>query len=372
MDLGLRSKGGTPAARATHGGTVRLDLHRHLEGSHPPAALAVVAQQFGVTDPFFYDAAAKRYRTPGELSGALTMSAPSDDARIFYECIVKARAAYVSEEAIGELSRLTFLDAAADTDGFEMRVSLFSMTRTLLENEKKVWRDVPPLQFAERARKLLRIVLAARDAASAEAKKPMLVRVGFSRTFESEPHYRALAAILPEHRKEVCGLDVLGIVTGADTEPMPAALRDILSGLRAHLPDLTIHAGEFAGHESVDRMLELRPDAIGHGVHSVESDATMQRLADGGVTLEVCPSSNRLLIPTALLRLEARRGCPPLVALQQAQVHCVLGSDDPTPMGTTFSKEWEVARSLGVDLARLEADTQRRWSQLVSASRPAP
>ncbi len=350
---------------------MRLDLHRHLEGSHPPAALAAVAQQFGLTDPFFYDAGAKRYRTPGELTSALTLSAPSDDARLFYECIVKARATYLSEEAIGELSRLTFLEAAADTDGFEMRVSLFSMTRTLLENEKKVWRDVPPLQFAERARRLLRVVLAARDAASAEAKKPMLVRVGFSRTFESEPHYRALADLLPEHKKEVCGLDVLGIVTGADTEPMPVALREILVGLRAHLPDLTIHAGEFADHRSVDRMLELRPDAIGHGVHSVESDETMKRLHDDGVTLEVCPTSNRLLIPTALARLEALRGCTPLVALQKAHVHCVLGSDDPTPMGTGFSKEWQLARELGVDLARLESDTQRRWAQL-NPSRRSP
>jgi hypothetical protein len=343
---------------------VRLDLHRHLEGSHSPAALAAVAEQFRVTDPLFFDAATRRYRTPAALTAGLTMAAPSDDATVFYECIKKARATYVSEEAIGELSRLTFLEAAADTDGFEMRVSLFSMTRTLLENERKSWRDLPPLEFAERARRLLLVVLAARDAATAATKKPMLVRVGFSRTFESEPHYRALAAILPEHRAALSGLDVLGIVTGADTEPMPIALRDILEGLRKHLPDLTIHAGEFANHHSVDRMLELRPDGIGHGVHSVESDATLARLARDGVTLEVCPTSNLMLIPTALARLEKLRGATPLRALQQAHVHCVLGSDDPTPMGTCFTDEWVLAQKLGVDMKQLEADTLRRWNQL--------
>ena len=31
-------------------------------------------------------------------------------------------------------------------------------------------------------------------------------------------------------------------------------------------------------------------------------------------------------------------------------MHCVLGSDDPTPMGTSFRQELEVAGSLGVDL----------------------
>ena len=343
---------------------MRLDLHRHLEGSHSPAALAAVAEQFHVTDPLFYDAATRAYRTPAQLVAGLTMAGPSDDATVFYECIKKARATYVSEEAIGELSRRTFLEAADDTDGFEMRVSLFSMTRTLLENERQSWRDVPAAQFAERARRLLLVVLAARDAAVALCKKPMLVRVGFSRTFESEPHYRALAAVLPEHRAALSGLDVLGIVTGPDTEPMPPALRDILVGLRKHLPDLTIHAGEFADHHSVDRMLELRPNGIGHGVHSVQSDATLQRLADDGVTLEVCPTSNLMLIPTALARLEAKAGATPLRALQKASVHCVLGSDDPTPMGTCFAHEWALAQKLGVDLKRLEADTLRRWNQL--------
>jgi hypothetical protein len=41
----------------------------------------------------------------------------------------------VSVEAIRALSLLAFKEAAGDTDGFEMRLSLFSMARTLIENE---------------------------------------------------------------------------------------------------------------------------------------------------------------------------------------------------------------------------------------------
>ena len=163
---------------------------------------------------------------------------------------------------------------------------------------------------------------------------------------------------------------MLGIVTGADKEPLPGPLVDILEKLRVHLPDLTIHAGEFEGHASVDRTLALSPRGIGHGVHSLQSPATLERLAKEGVTLEVCPSSNRLLIPTALALLErAHGGATPLKALQHAHVHCVLGSDDPTPMGTSFRRELEVAGSLGVDLALLEQDTQRRWRELTGARR---
>lgn len=343
-----------------------LDLHRHLEGSHSPRALLQVAREHRITHPLFFDAASNAWRTPEALAAQLTMAAPSDDATLFYQCIVKARAAYVSVEAIRALAVLAFREAAAETDGFEMRLSLFSMARTLLENQRGAWRDVAPVDFAEAtARPVLLAVIAARDEVQRETGKPMVLRLGLSRTFESEAHYRALAAMVVEHAPALVGLDVLGIVTGADTEPLPQPLVAILEDLRRHLPDLTIHAGEFAGHASVDRTLALRPRGIGHGVHSLQSAATLERLAKEGVTLEVCPTSNRLLIPTALARLQAAHGgASPLEALQHAHVHCVLGSDDPTPMGTSFRRELEVARALGVDLKRLEADMDRRWAEL--------
>lgn len=315
-------------------------------------------------DPLFFDARTNTFRTPDELGSALTMSAPSDDAMVFYECIKKARAAYVSEAAIESLSYLAFSQAAAETDAFEMRVSLFSMTRTLFENERVAWREVEPVVFATRAASILEKLLSARDRARRETKKAMLVRLGFSRTFESEPHYRAMASAVREQKDGLCGLDVLGIVGGADKEPLPSALREILEELRRELPDLTIHAGEFEGHASVDRTLSLSPQAIGHGVHSVQSAQTLERLARDGVTVEVCPTSNRMLIPSAIAKLESSAGAAPLVAMQRAHVHCVLGSDDPTPLGSNFNDEWELASKVGVDMTKLSADIDRRWRQL--------
>jgi adenosine deaminase len=347
-----------------------LDLHRHLEGSHSPAALIDVARTFDIRDKLFYDGAAQRFRTPAELTPSVVMAGPSDNSNVFYSCIVAARAAYVSVAAIGALARAAFRDAAADTDGFEMRLSLFSMARTLIENTRtREWKTVPPIEFAERyARPILLEVIAARDEIQAATGVPMLLRLGLSRTFESEPHYRAFGAMAIEHASSLVGLDVLGILPPPDTEPMPEKLVEILQDMRRALPDLTIHAGEFAGHASIDRTLELAPRGIGHGVHALESPATLERLIREGVTLEVCPTSNRLLIPKALAELErTHRGHTPLRALQDAGVHTVLGSDDPTPMGTTFGEELAIARSNGVDLARLEADMTRRWTEITGA-----
>lgn len=342
-----------------------FDLHRHLEGSHSASALLDVARRHGIRDAAFFDPAREAWRTEAELARQLTLSAPSDDASLFYECIKVARRAYVSVDAIGDLARAAFDEAAADTDGFEMRLSLFSMARTLLENRRLAWREVAPVEFAEVwARPILLAVIAARDAAERASGKRMLLRLGLSRTFESGPHYRALADMAREHAKALVGLDVLGILPKGDPEPLQPELVEILQALRKDLPDLTIHAGEFAGHASVDRTLELAPRGIGHGVHSLESPRTLERLAKDGVTVEVCPTSNELLIPTRLAALErAHGGQTPLKALQ-GHVHCVLGSDDPTPMGTSFRRELEVAREKGVDLVRLEADMARRWEEL--------
>ncbi|MGA9524108.1 MAG: hypothetical protein WBV82_21790, partial [Myxococcaceae bacterium] len=252
---------------------MRVDLHRHLEGSHSPRALAEVAQRFGIRHPLLFDAEAEKFRTPEQLAPQLTLSGPSDDALLFYECIKKARVAYVSVEAIRALSQIAFEEAAVDSpQGLEMRLSLFSMTRTLLENQRQEWRTVSPVAFAELSRELLLAVLSARDEVQRNTGVTLLARLGFSRTFESEAHYRALGAMVAEHAPALSGLDVLGIVTGADKEPLPPALIEIIGSLRPVFPDLTIHAGEFQGHASVDRTLALEPQGIGHGVHSAQSE----------------------------------------------------------------------------------------------------
>ncbi len=344
------------------------DLHRHLEGSHSAHALLSVAREFHIHHPHFFDARRGEFRSEAELTAAMVMSGPVPNAQnVFYELISKGRAAYVSVEAIELLARHAFTEAAEDTDGFEMRLSLFSMTRALLTNTGEL-AEKSPNEFGEKAREILLAVERARAAAQHASGKPMLLRVGWTRTYDErkdDANFTAVARVVKEHAKLLVGQDILGIPPAAPFEPLPAGLLRIIENLRSDLPDLTVHAGELESHASVDETLKLNPRGIGHGVRSLESNATLERLAKEGVTLEVCPTSNALLIAPALRKLGATM---PLKSLQHAHVHCVLGSDDPSPMGTSFRQELRVAREGGVDMARLEADIARRWSELFRSS----
>lgn len=54
----------------------------------------------------------------------------------------------------------------------------------------------------------------------------------------------------------------------------------------------TIHAGEAVGHESVDAAISFGAKRIGHGIKSLESLATIDKLIDKNIVLEICPTSN--------------------------------------------------------------------------------
>jgi adenosine deaminase len=99
----------------------------------------------------------------------------------------------------------------------------------------------------------------------------------------------------------------------------------------------TVHAGEHAGPESVRAALELPVTRISHGVRAIEDPTLVAELADRGIVLEVCPSSNVSLgvFPT----YEDH----PLGALQEAGVRVTLGSDDPPYFGCSIGSEYAVA-----------------------------
>jgi adenosine deaminase len=100
----------------------------------------------------------------------------------------------------------------------------------------------------------------------------------------------------------------------------------------------TVHAGEHAGAESVRGALELPISRISHGVRAIEDPALVAELAERGIVLEVCPSSN------VALGLYPTYSDHPLGALRAAGVRVTLGSDDPPYFGCSIGAEYALAQ----------------------------
>ena len=115
----------------------------------------------------------------------------------------------------------------------------------------------------------------------------------------------------------------------------------------------TVHAGEWAGAESVRGALELPVPRISHGVRAIEDPSLVQELARRKITLEVCPTSNVVLgvFPT----YEEH----PFPALREAGIPVTLGSDDPPYFGASVGGEYDIARErFGLGEAELVAITR--------------
>ncbi len=103
---------------------------------------------------------------------------------------------------------------------------------------------------------------------------------------------------------------------------------------------LAPHGGELLGPQSVQVCLdELHADRLGHGVRVVEDPRLLDRVAQSGVALEVCPVSNVALgVYTDLTSV-------PLPTLLEAGATVALGADDPLLFGSRLAGQYATMRA---------------------------
>lgn len=109
------------------------------------------------------------------------------------------------------------------------------------------------------------------------------------------------------------------------------------------------HAGEFGGPENVREAIDvLGAERIQHGVRAVEDPALVERIAELGLVLDVCPISNeRLRVVPSLEEHCIRR-------LVEAGVVCTINTDDPLVFGNTLEQEYRsLAQRLDFSVAEL-------------------
>jgi adenosine deaminase len=146
---------------------------------------------------------------------------------------------------------------------------------------------------------------------------------------------------------------VVGFSMAGDEENFPAHLFAQAYAIASEAGlGCTMHAGEWAGPESVRAALGLPITRVSHGVRAVEDPALVGELAERGIVLECCPTSN------VVLGVYPSYEEHPLAQLAAAGVGVTLGSDDPPYFGASIGGEYEIAQArLGFDEDGLKAIT---------------
>jgi len=99
---------------------------------------------------------------------------------------------------------------------------------------------------------------------------------------------------------------------------------------------ITVHAGEWGGAQSVrDALDALNPERIGHGVQAIDDPALVDRLAEDGIVLEVCPGSN------VFLGVYPDWRSHPIEKLRERGVKVTVSTDDPPFFGITMTSDYE-------------------------------
>jgi len=117
----------------------------------------------------------------------------------------------------------------------------------------------------------------------------------------------------------------------------------------------TVHAGEDEGPNRVWEAVELLgPHRLGHAVSAGEDEKLMRRIADDGIAVEICLTSN--LQTGAIDRIENH----PLPKFLDAGIQCAICTDNPTVSGTTLIDEYLLA----IDTFDLSEEDVRRLASM--------
>ena len=120
------------------------------------------------------------------------------------------------------------------------------------------------------------------------------------------------------------------------------------------------HAGEIRGPESIRDALTFGAKRIGHGIAAIKDDELIEKLIRDNITLEVAPTSNRILVTEFEQTLDNH----PLRRLYEKGVRLSVNTDDAGLFGTDVGKEYHIASTvfgfsrvelLDVTLCALEA-----------------
>ncbi len=133
---------------------------------------------------------------------------------------------------------------------------------------------------------------------------------------------------------EFLGKGVVGIdLAGDEAKDFPSDHARVFAVAREAGVPITIHAGEAGGADKIRDAIALGARRIGHGVRCVEDDSLVAELAERGIALETCYTSN-------LNTGACTEKTFPLRALMRRGVRVTLNTDNMTVSDTDLDKEY--------------------------------
>lgn len=295
-----------------------IDLHLHLDGSLPPALVFALAKEQGI--PLPPDAQDAESLTPSLVCPpgctslndyltrfALPVAVMQTESAIM-RCVQGVLAELKSEGVL--YAELRFAPGQHCQQGLSQENVVAAACRALADGCRTL---------GIQAQLILCCMRGAPEAQNAETLRLAWEYLG----------------------KGVCAADLAGAEALFPTRSY-APLFAAVPGL-----PFTIHAGEADGPESIRAALAMGAKRIGHGVRCIEDAALVAELAQKGIPLEVCPTSN---LQTCTFADWAHH---PLKTLLKAGVKVTVNSDNRTVSGTTAQKEMALAaQHLGLSAAQ--------------------
>lgn len=133
----------------------------------------------------------------------------------------------------------------------------------------------------------------------------------------------------------ICGV----ALAGAEADYRVRPVERFFDGFRDLGLGIEIHAGEFAGPESVwDALQYGGPTRLGHAVAAFQDDALIDTLVERRIHVEFCPTSNlRLGVVTDIEQ-------HPLGKARDLGVEFSINTDDPGPFECSLNSEFDLVR----------------------------
>jgi adenosine deaminase len=289
----------------------KIELHRHFEGSLRLDTMLTIARDFNLDIPNIVGDYTRENLRP-------SVQVMPDEPRTPHGFLGKFRVLrhfFRSPEVIRRLTHEIVADAAKDNIRYmELRFT----PHALCKISGCTIADIVPLVCDVAMQTANEYDIQVRLIASMNRHEP--VSLG----------EEVLAAALANQSRGIVGIDLAGDeanYTGLEFRPIFQRAKQAGLGI-------TIHAGEWAGADSVWNAIgNLFADRVGHGINVLEDDAMVSVLAQRGVTLEVCPSSN--VLSGVVDTLDAH----PLHTLTQRGIVTTINTDDPSICAVTLSDE---------------------------------